>query len=317
MDKSYKIPSNEKFQKREFSKIRWGNIKSRNFLVIMKILAENGFCTVSDIIEKDGLSHRKDLRKIRHDEYDRVIKGEEGKFLGLIEKGLIQPKNPDWGNTKNNKYRLSILGVFYAIRLFSKPKPTHHFQVTHQNQIEYEQKIMDFMQSSVVKKYKKSILDVLVENYSDMLPLIFGKWILLTMHIGSMVNILVDFAHSGGPTSHELDGEPLFNSRPLYHKNWKSKNGIYVEEITLWFFGSIVTRLTPRMVSVFLSKNKDILKWYTKYLTLRSKVEREHQLRINYAKYVAKGQLPKAKQAWKSILALQKIDQSYLEPLFN
>ena len=284
----------------------------------MKVLAENGFCTIRNIVDNDGFSRSKKLRKKRHDEYDRIIKGEPDNFPGLIAKRLVQPENHDWENTKNNRYRLAIFGVFYAIHLFSDPNPKCHIHRKHQEKLGYWQTTkISFNKLEQVKKYKIAILDILVYNYSDLLPLIFKKWDLLTTEFGSMVDVLIDFAHVGGPTSSEIDREPLFNTRPLTLRDWKSKNGIYSDEITMWFYGYQCSRLYPRQFNKIMSKDKDIFNWYSKYLTLLSKTGKEELLRIQFAKYVLKGELKKAKEKWKEINSLQGINQLHQEFVFN
>lgn len=118
-DLEYQTPADNNFILREFDKIKWTNTRNRNFFIIMKTLAENGYCTVNDIVDKDGLSQTIQDRRKRHDVYDRVIKG-QSENDGLVDKWIIAPENINWKTKRNNRYRLTIFGILYAIHLFSE-----------------------------------------------------------------------------------------------------------------------------------------------------------------------------------------------------
>ena len=304
LDREYKIPFDPNFTKREFSDIRWPNSRSRNFFAIMKVLCERGFCTVTDIVENDQFSSRRKLKKRRHDVYDRLIKGEEGKFRGLIEKLLIIPEKPDWKNTKNNRYRLSIFGILYTIHLFSLRFPETYQGVKYVNQIEYLKKISTKDYIGTETKYKKSILDVLAQNYGTFVPLIFGKFDFLSKELGSRVNTLVMIAHLEDPIFNELDQEPFINSRPLNMLGWAKPN-YYSEEFTMLFFGYLSHRLNHNELAQILKKDSEIFEWYTRYLSFLLRAKDEERLRIRLMDYTIKGDFERVEQIIKKLYIIQ------------
>ena len=266
-DKEYHKPKESNFVARDFDKIEWSNPRSRNFFTIIKVLSENGYCSINEIKDKDGLSQTKENRKKRHDVYDRLIKGEFNKFTGLLEKGIIEVEDKEnWKTKRNNRYRLSLFGMLYAIHIFSKDHLQDVVNLKYDSQIQYKIKS--------VTKYKKNILDILVENYSDILPLIFGKWEFMISEFGTMVNFLVSFAHFTTYFESMLHKRTLINCDVTYTKNWKWKTSGIAEELTVLVFAHIA--IHEPQYRIKYEKDKDILDLYEQYIKhLRKKTEDE------------------------------------------
>lgn len=305
-DLDYRKPSENNFVVREFDKIKWSNVRSRNFFVIIKILAENGYCNINEIKDKDGLSQTPKNRKTRHDVYDLLIKGKPDKFRGLLDKRIIEVEDKEnWKTKRNNRYRLSLFGMLYSIHLFSKDDVQTGVNLKYNNQIQYKIKS--------VTKYKKNILDTLVENYSDMLPLVFGKWSFMITEFGTLINFLVSFANFSKNFEDMLHQNTLINSDAIFTKDWKSKTTVE-EELTVLVFAYIA--LQEPQYRIKYEKDKDVLNLYKQYIkNLRKKYESE-LLRIKFKEASFEGKYDKAKKLGKEFIESQGLSaETWLQNL--
>lgn len=300
LDREYQRPLNENFKKREFSGMKWPNSRSKNFFTMIKVLCEHGYCTVSDIVANDGFSQKKKQKKKRHDEYNRLITAKNQEFQGLIEKRLLEPKNPDWQNTKNNKYRLSIFGLFYGIHLFSENFAKQHSSIKYDPKIKYKE-------TTEITKYKDTVLDDSIKNYSDVLSLIFGKWTILTEELGSLVNVLLNIAHLNGSFDNEVTSDYLFSLRPITMTGWKGKQGIYSDELTVLFY-SYQCLHNPHKFIQLISKDKDIYNWYRRFLKFLYKANREERLRVKFAQHILKKEFQDARKTNRKLCIIQGLD---------
>lgn len=305
-DLSYKIPKEERFRKRKWKHARPLDKKSRNFAIVIRALAEKGSSTIKDIVNTDGYFESKIKLEDPEDTYARIINGNKtNKVIGLIEKRLVQNSNSN-KNNRPAKYRLTLFGVFYAIHIFSD-----YYLAKHQDiEFDKEDKPLELFKNDPQYRPEKSILDAIAKNYSDLLPLIFGKWDFLTKKLRSRVNALVDFSHDPF-FSFNFGDKIIYNTRPLTMKKWKSKQGIYADEITLWFYSYFLERLAPNEFKKFISKDKQIYRWYKKYLSLLIIVNRENRFRTQYARFLVRKDLKKAKELCKKINSLQSINQPH------
>lgn len=305
-DSSFQLPKEERFRKRKWEYVRWRNTNSGHFPNIIRVLAEKGNCTIDDIARNYSFPNKKKNLKDLKNAIRRTINGSKAdKARGLIEKGLVQ-KSKSLKNKRPSKYRLTLFGVFYAIHIFSDYYLKKHLDV----KFDKEDESLEVFKNDPAYRPEKTILDTIAKNYPDLLPLIFGKWDFLTEELGSRVNALVDFAHDPF-FSFNFGDKIIYNARPLTMKKWKSKQGIYADEITLWFYSYFLERLLPKEFMRFISKDEQIYSWYKKYISLLNTVNRENRFRTQYAKFLIKKELKKAKVLCQKINSLQGISQPH------
>ncbi len=285
-DLEYNRPTGNNFIIREFNGIRWHNPRSKNFFIIIKVLAENGYCTINEIKDNDGLQQTPKKRKKRHDIYDRLMRGEPGKFQGLVDKWIVEVEDEkNWKIKRNNRYRLTLFGMLYAIHLFSEDLG-YHVVTKYNDQIQYKIKS--------ATKYKKKILDVLVENYSDKLPLIFKRWDFMVSEFGTLVNFLVGFAHFTKNFGDMLHTEALLSTDPIHMQGWESTDGSPSAELSVLLFAWIARQDTEYAIK--FAKDKKTLELYKIYIKFLKKKQHHESLRIKYQEALLYGKHDKAKK---------------------
>lgn len=247
-DKEYGLPSsNSDILYQNFKNVRWKNQKIKNFLAIMKIIAEKGSCTAHEIAKFDDYSKRKkDLIK-RQKIYSRIIEGSRtDKVPGLISKRLVKQSGSIMTSKPTKKYRLTIFGILYIFHIFSCFKKRKKDNET---------------------KSDPLIKDI-VESYSDQLPLIFGKWNFLKNNSFDLF-VLEKFANSGNPYINLMEGDPLideFANRGM--QTFPEDIDDYIEpEINMVFFSNqFKDMLKPNVTLKRLKKDKDIYDYYSNFL---------------------------------------------------
>jgi len=274
LDREYHIPDSTEFKKREFFEIRWKDSRNKNFLYIMKVLSEHGSVTIGEMTDFDGLSDRKRLKKKRWDTYNRLINGDDA-IEGLRKKRLVMEDGVVLKSKYTKKYKLSIFGVFYALHLFSDSR-------------------------------HKSIMTILAKNYQSLLPYIFGKWDFLQKELGREIEILTDLAHRGS-SDFVTSLQPLANSRAVSVKDWRSRQGVYADEITMWFFGKLSTIFPARKFRGIINTDKEIAIWYSKIIKNLLQINKEEYYHIKYVNYAIKEKFEHANQMLKQHNALQGI----------
>lgn len=166
--REYKIDDEGNLNQENFEIKNWKKRKTRNFCVVIKILAEYGPTSIGKIIELDPFSKNMKYAN-RYRGICSILEGREnnGKkdVKGLIEKKIVQKTTKDSKNT----YHLTIFGIFLAIDLFLNP-----FVVSSWLSGSYRKK-----ESA---KHSLKLLENIAKNYSNSLPLIFGKWNELKNH---------------------------------------------------------------------------------------------------------------------------------------
>jgi len=273
-DQDYHKPKDDNFLVREFDKIKWSNFRIRNFFMIIKILAEKGYCTINEIIDNDGLAQTQKDRKKRNGVYNILLKGKKGHFQGLIDKGIIE-EDEDWEIKRKKRYRLSIFGILYAIHLFSRD----------QNYMGYDKQIKYKIKSTT--KYKENILEVLVENYSDLVPLIFGNWEFLVSEFGGRVNFLVGFAHLEKELEELLHTETFINSDIVNMQGWKITSSSPASELSILLIAYIA--IQDSQYPIKFAKDKKILDLYKRYIKFLKKRQYYESLRVKYQEAILYG----------------------------
>ncbi len=285
-DLEYNRPTGNNFIIREFNGIRWHNPRSKNFFIIIKVLAENGYCTINEIKDNDGLQQTPKKRKKRHDIYDRLMRGEPGKFQGLVDKWIVEVEDEkNWKIKRNNRYRLTLFGMLYAIHLFSEDLG-YHVVTKYNDQIQYKIKS--------TTKYKKKILDVLVENYSDKLPLIFKRWDFMVSEFGTLVNFLVGFAHFTKNFGDMLQQETILSTDPIHMQGWESTDRSPSAQLSVLLFAWIAKQ--DNQYKSKFAKDKEILNLYKKYLEFIEKYYDNHTRKVKYKQATLYGKYDKARK---------------------
>ena len=152
--KDYKIPKNKNFQQRKFEKMNWNRGRERNFFTMIKILAENGPCSISKIIELDPFSKVDKKIEYRRQVFYRLTKH-------TTKKKIIKRGN---SNEKGEiTYHLDLFGIFLAIEFFVDPFGLYCV-------------LIDINMKKIEGVKSLEFVDILAKNYHDSLPLIFGKW---------------------------------------------------------------------------------------------------------------------------------------------
>lgn len=272
--------------------------QTQNFLEIMKTLLENGYCTIREIAEKYNNPNEKKRIKNRHNIYHRIITGDEKENIeGLINKGIVEAEKPNWKDTRNNKFRLTIFGILYSIRLFSEP-------------ISFEEaKWQISKQLNRIKDDgipRRTLIDKISKNYSSVLPLIFGKWENLKSESKNLDSILIFISHFAYMPVH-LSEYPFFDSKPILFRKWKRESMLIADEFTILFLGHlyIFMRDDPKEFSRIISKDTEIYTFYEKYISILDDVQKLRQLIIKDVHYVLTNQFSKRDKLLEKILDIE------------
>jgi hypothetical protein len=267
-------------------------VRTRNFLELIKVLSENGYCTTREIAEKDSFAKGKIRKNSRQDGYYRLITGDKKKIPGLIQKGLIESKNPEWWKTKNNEFRLTLLGVLYSIRLFSK-RPVNFSEVN------------IAIKAKQISK-QRTIIDILSKNYSDVLPLVLKKQKFFEKDLPNIDKLLYFIAHHV-PISTDLLHFPFFDTEPFEVRDFAEEFDSFQNEFTILFLGYlfIAMRYNHQRFRKIISKDKEIYDYYEKYLSILGKIQRKRQLDVKIVYYSLTGQYPKIENLRGKILDIK------------
>jgi len=302
----YSIPPDPHIIERELNKIRWRDTKTRHFLAILKVLSEKGSCTIKDIVDNDGFSRSSNRVKARQDMYSRMIKGNSSqKIPGLISRFLVVEDGTIMKSKPTAKYKLSLFGILYSIRVFSKINTRIAPQIEHEENIE----IKDNSGSSSESEIKKSILDELAKNYEETLPLIFGKWNFWKKNFGSLVDYLVSMSRLNKNSLENLIIDPLYNVRPFHMYHRMRKQPGYADEVTMWFIIEIKNSIShPKKFRTTLKKDTDIFRWYSEFIAKLLMAKKEEIWRIKQVEYTLKGEFEKLGSVSEKLIKFQGFD---------
>ena len=159
----YKIDNEKNLNQENFEKINWEKPVTRNFCMVIRILAENGPTSIGKIMKLDPFSKNM-VYKYRYRGIYSILegrkKGDRQDVKGLIEKKLVQN---ELGKHGEKTYHLTLFGIFLAIDLFVDPYAVSLW-------------LLGINSKKESAKYSLKLLDNIAKNYSNSLPLIFGKW---------------------------------------------------------------------------------------------------------------------------------------------
>ena len=301
----YSIPPDPRIIERELNKIRWRDAKTKHFLAILKVLSEKGSCTIKDIVDNDGFSRSSNRVKARQDMYSRMINGKlSQKIPGLISRFLVVEDGTIMKSKPTTKYKLSLFGILYSIRVFSNINTRIAPQVKHEETIEIKDNSGSSSESEI-----KSILDVLAKNYVETLPLIFGKWNFWKNNFGSLVDYLVSMSRLNKDSLENLITDPLYNVRPFHMYYGMRKQSGRADEVTMWFITKIENSIShPKKFRTTLKKDTDIFRWYSEFIAKLLMVKKEEIWRIKTVEYMLKGEFEKLGSVSEKLLKFQGLD---------
>jgi hypothetical protein len=306
VEKNYSI-NNLPIKNRELKGIKWKDAKTKHFVNIIKILAEKGSCTIREIVENDGFRIIAGKIGARSTIYSRIIKGDEKLNIpGLIPKGLVVEDSQVMKSKPTNRYKLSVLGMCYAIRIFTPELPFIGENTEYESRI----KITQGKKPEESFLYKDSILEILAKNYSDDLPLIFGKWDFLKKNLKGLVNFLWEISAmtKGGLNAMFRFRDELFNSRPFTMNDGLGYGNLPAVEVTLLFYGKLFNDIGPKKFQQILKQDKDIFDWYSAFISKLLKYKNTEIWGIRLADHALKGEFQKVDELWKKLNTFQGLE---------
>jgi len=186
--------------------------------------------------------------RTKEKEYRRLLVGRDDRgkhYSGLLELGLVVKDGFNYDRGPSNKYRLSLHGILYGID------------------------ILDFDQNQ---------MDKIAENYSSVLPKVFGKWNFIkkvepkayNKLIGLSKGLLLD-NYPVSEKSENLVNELMSFLQIKYHRKFENmKEEELAEQISYWFFTSFLISRTVKRKPIdkllqVLKKDQELYLWYMNF----------------------------------------------------
>ena len=214
---------------------------------LLKLFALKGTSTTWQLA-KVRLPNDIPALRTKEKEYRRLLVGRDDRgkhYSGLLELGLVVKDGFNYERGPSNKYRLSLHGILYGLD------------------------ILDFDQNQ---------MDKIAENYSSVLPKVFGKWNFIkkvepkAYHKlkGLSKGILLEnfpISEKSANPSNEL----MSFLQIKYHGKFENiKEEELAEQISYWFFTSfLISRIVKKkpVDKLFqaLKKDQELYLWYMKF----------------------------------------------------
>ena len=183
--------------------------------------------------------------RTKEKEYRRLLLGrtDRGKnYTGLVELGLFVKDGFNLERGAAHKYRLSLHGILYSID------------------------VLDFSETQ---------MDKIAENYSSVLPKIFGKWEFLKKNEPKSYNKLKGLAKGllldNLPMSEDLEdpiNELMGYLQIKYHRKYENiSEEDLAEQISYWFFTTLLIYRPSKKKPIsklieILEKDQELYQWY-------------------------------------------------------
>jgi len=223
------------------------NKHSEMVLNLLELFALEGTSTTWQVA-KIHLANDISALRTREKEYRRLLVGREDRgkhYPGLLELGLVVKDGFNLEKAPANKYRLSLHGMLYSID------------------------ILDFNETQ---------MDKIAENYSSVLPKIFGKWIFLKKNEPKIYNklkglakgLLLDNLTTSGSLENPIN-ELMAYLQIKYHRKYENINEEELaEQISYWFYTSLLISRPSKRKSIsklkeILEKDHELFQWYDKF----------------------------------------------------
>ena len=255
------------------AKKTYGSVNSKikhhqNVQQLLKVLALIGTSTTWEMTKKRFPNDNSKVRE-KEKEYRRLLIGrtDRGKHSsGILELGLVVKDGKVLRHPVSDKYRLSLHGVLYCINIF------------------------DFTENE---------LDLIAENYSHILPKVFGKWEYLKSIVGDdiyKIRILSKGLLLDNPSIVKNPTNPLYELMSFIHIKYRryfefiSEEGL-ADQISLWFYtyflydssNTKLKKANPRIKKLqkVLKKDTELQNWYMKFV---KEADRYYRERVNTIK---------------------------------
>jgi len=229
------------------SSIKPKNKHSEMVFNLLKLFALKGTSTTWQLA-KVRLPNDIPALRTKEKEYRRLLVGRDDRgkhYSGLLELGLVVKDGFNYERGPSNKYRLSLHGLLYGID------------------------ILDFDQNQ---------MDKIAENYSSVLPKVFGKWNFIKKVEPKAYNklkglskgILLDNFPISEKSENPLNGLMSFLQIKYHGKFENMKEELLAEQISYWFFTSfLISRIVKKkpVDKLFqaLKKDQELYLWYKKF----------------------------------------------------
>jgi len=223
------------------------NKHSEIVLNLLELFALEGTRTTWQLA-KVHLANDISALRTREKEYRRLLVGREDRgrhYPGLLELGLVVKDGFNLEKAPANKYRLSLHGILYSID------------------------ILDFDEVQ---------MDKIAENYSSVLPKIFGKWKFLKRNEPKSYNKLKGLARGlllDNLTPSEGLADPINELMAYlqikYHRKYENiSEEELAEQISYWFYTALLIsrpgkRKPISKLKYILEKDQELFQWYYKF----------------------------------------------------
>jgi len=267
-----------------FQKYDWRDSHQKYLLTIIKVLAERGKSTISEIIENDGFSQEKKRKLNRHKIYSRILEGsKDGKVKGLLPHQIVHVAEKILTSKPSKKYELSYFGIFLAIHVFTRDEfslTNHMDKITREKYDEYKN---EFVSENL------RFLDNLSKSYSHFLPLVFGKWDFIKKEFPDGIDYLIKFAEDAYYEQDLIDyDDPFMNPTIIEdvhpegssfhffpeHYDW-TKNNYFRDEITMWFYTILLRSNDVFDFQYHIKNDKEVYEWFNEHTERVIKRQRE------------------------------------------
>jgi len=216
-------------------------------LNLLELFALQGTSTTWQLA-KVHLANDISALRTREKEYRRLLVGREDRgkhYPGLLELGLVVKDGFNLERALANKYRLSLHGILYSID------------------------ILDFDETQ---------MDKITENYSSVLPKIFGKWKFLKRNEPKSYNKLKGLARGlllDNLTPIEGLEDPINELMAYlqikYHRKYENiGEEDLAEQISYWFYTALlISRPDKRKpiskLKYILENDQELFQWYYEF----------------------------------------------------
>jgi len=240
--KYYILPTAERLFGKSSKKPK--NKHSEMVLNLLQLFAFEGSRTTWQLA-KVHLANNISALRTREKEYRRLLVGREDRgkhYPGLLELGLVVKDGFNLEKAPANKYRLSLHGMLYSIN------------------------ILDFDETQ---------MDKIAENYSSVLPKIFGKWEFLKKIEPKTYNKLKGLARGLLLDNFSISNNPFNELMSFLQTKYRRKfenisEEDLAEQISYWFYTTFLIsrpgqrKPVSKMIQV-LQKDKEIFNWYSNF----------------------------------------------------
>ena len=249
---SYKYYMRPTAQKMYGNSSRTKTIHQENVQKILQILAMNGTSTTWEMAK---IRFPNDNTKVRtkEKEFRRLLVGrtDRGKHSsGILEFGLVVKDGKVYRHPVSDKYRLSLHGILYCLDTLN---------------------------------LNKSDIDKIVSNYSEIVPMFFGKWDFLKENLGDKVykiQILARGLLLDNPEIIKNQYNPMYELMSFIHVKFRRNfeaidEKDLAEQISLWFYTYLLydaeqkKRGKPASIKnlkKLFSRDEDLHKWYMEFV---------------------------------------------------